>query len=160
MKDGEVKLKFHQSDHKEGIATYFREFMRQYLMAAKPDKKNYPSWNQAQYSIDSTYWERDPLYGWCNKNKKKNGENYSIYTDGLKIFTTIDSRMQQYAEEAMFRHVAKYLQPEFNKENRRKANAPYTSALSQNEVRSILERSMRQSERYRVMKAVNSHLDR
>ncbi len=156
VKDGEVKLKFHQSDHKEGIATYFREFMRQYLMAAKPDKKNYPSWNQAQYSIDSTYWERDPLYGWCNKNKKKNGENYSIYTDGLKIFTTIDSRMQQYAEEAMFRHVAKYLQPEFNKENRRKANAPYTSALSQNEVRSILERSMRQSERYRVMKAAGA----
>ncbi|MBO6287361.1 MAG: penicillin-binding protein, partial [Prevotella sp.] len=156
VKQHDVKLNFHQADHKEGIATYFREFMRQYLMAPKPDKKNYPKWNMAQYSIDSTYWERDPLYGWCNKNKKKNGEPYSIYTDGLKIFTTIDSRMQQYAEEAMVKHVVKYLQPEFNKENRRKANAPFTSALKQSEVKAILEKSMRQSERYRVMKAAGA----
>lgn len=156
VKGNEVQLKFHQTDHKEGIATYFREFMRQYLMAVKPEKKNYPSWNQAQYSIDSTYWERDPLYGWCNKNTKKNGEPYSIYTDGLKIFTTIDSRMQQYAEEAMYKHVVNYLQPEFNKENRRKANAPFTRALSQKDVKAILERSMRQSERYRVMKAAGA----
>lgn len=147
-----IALNFHRTTHKDGIATYFREFMRQYLMADKPQLKNYPSWNHAQYSVDSLYWETDPLYGWCHKNKKKNGEYYNIYTDGLKIYTTIDSKMQKYAEEAVYNHVAKYLQPEFNKENLRKANAPFSSALTPTEVKQILNRSMLQSERYRVLK--------
>lgn len=145
-------LNFHRIDHKDGIATYFREFLRRYIMAEKPDIKTYPSWNRVQYSIDSLTWETDPLYGWCNKNKKKNGENYNVYTDGLKIFTTIDSRMQRYAEEAVLQHVGGYLQPEFTKENKTKPNAPFTGALSKAEVRGILERSVRQSERYRIMK--------
>ena len=147
-----LKLNFHRTTHKDGIATYFREFMRQYLMAEKPKLSHYPSWNHAQYTIDSIYWENDPLYGWCHKNKKKNGEHYNIYTDGLRIHTTIDSRMQKYAEDAVYNHVAKYLQPEFNKENRQKVNAPFSSALTQKEVKAILNRSMLQSERYRAMK--------
>jgi len=150
--DEPLTLNFHRIDHKDGIATYFREFLRHYVMAEKPDLKTYPSWNRVQYSIDSLAWETDPLYGWCNKNTKKNGEHYNVYTDGLKIFTTIDSRMQWYAEEAVLKHVGGYLQPAFTKENRTKPNAPFTSALSKAEVRGILERSVRQSERYRVMK--------
>ncbi len=151
-----LDLNFHRIDHKDGIATYFREFLRQYIMAKKPDLKDYPSWNRVQYSIDSTAWETDPLYGWCNKNYKKNGEHYNVYTDGLKIFTTIDSRMQRYAEEAVLQHVGHYLQPAFSKENRTKPNAPFTNALTASEVKGILDRSIRQSERYRAMKELGA----
>lgn len=151
-----LDLNFHRIDHKDGIATYFREFLRQYIMAKKPDLKDYPSWNRVQYSIDSTAWENDPLYGWCNKNYKKNGEHYNVYTDGLKIFTTIDSRMQRYAEEAVLQHVGHYLQSAFSKENRTKPNAPFTNALTASEVKGILDRSIRQSERYRAMKELGA----
>ena len=151
-----LALNFHRIDHKDGIATYFREFLRRYIMAEKPEPGDYPSWNRVQYSIDSMAWETDPLYGWCNKNYKKNGEHYNVYTDGLKIFTTIDSRMQKYAEEAVLQHVGHYLQPAFSKENRTKPNAPFTNALTASEVRGILNRSIRQSERYRAMKELGA----
>ena len=146
-----VQLKFHVADHKDGIAVYLREYLRRYLMAKKPDRALYPSWNMVKFYNDSINWESDPLYGWCNKNRKRNGENYSIYTDGLKVYTTIDSRMQKYAEEAAYQHVAKYLQPAFWKENHKKPNAPFTSHLTADQVRQILNRNMRQSERYRVL---------
>lgn len=145
-------LDFHRADHNEGTATYFREYLRLYMTAKKPDIRDYPEWGTVQYKTDSAAWHDDPLYGWCNKNKKSDGTSYNIYTDGLKIYTTIDSHMQQYAEEAVYTHIAKYLQPEFDKENRRKANAPFTSALTAGEVKKILNRSMRQSDRYRTLK--------
>lgn len=148
-----LALNFHRLDHKDGIATYFREFLRRYIMAEKPRIDDYPSWNSVQFSIDSLAWESDPLYGWCNKNRKKNGDPYNVYTDGLKIFTTVDSRMQKYAEEAVLKHVGGYLQPAFTKENKTKSNAPFTTGLKPSEVKSILQRSIRQSERYRAMKA-------
>ena len=151
--DEPLKLNFHRTDHKDGTATYFREFLRQYMMASRPDKSKYPSWNKNQYVLDSIAWVNDPLYGWCNKHYKKDGKPYNLYTDGLKVFTTIDSRMQKYAEEAVYNHVAKNLQPAFSAENKRKANAPFTSALTPSEVKAIMNRAMRQSERYRVMKA-------
>ncbi|MBO5613120.1 MAG: transglycosylase domain-containing protein [Prevotella sp.] len=146
-------LKFHRTDHKDGTATYFREFLRRYLMANKPERANYPSWQNVQFTIDSLAWEQDPLYGWCNKNTKKDGTPYNIYKDGLKVFTTIDSRMQQYAEEAVYKHVAKFLQPAFNRENRHKPNAPFTNQLTQKEIKQILNRSIMQSDRWRNMKA-------
>ena len=152
----QLALNFHRIDHKDGIATYFRDFLRRYIMAEKPNLDDYPSWNRIQYNINSTAWETDPLYGWCNKNFKKNGEHYNIYTDGLKIFTTIDSRMQRYAEEAVIKHVGHYLQPAFAKENKTKPNAPFTNALTATEVKNILNRSIRQSERYRAMKEQGS----
>lgn len=151
--DEKLVLDFHRIDHKDGSATYFREFLRQYMMATHPQRSDYPSWNQNQYVFDSIAWVSDPLYGWCNKNFKKDGKPYNVYTDGLKVFTTIDSRMQRYAEDAVYNHVVKFLQPAFTKENSKKANAPFTSALTQKEIRAILNRSMRGSERYRVMKA-------
>lgn len=147
-----LTLNFKAIDHKEGYATYFREFLRKYMTAKRPQRKNYPSWASTQYHIDSIAWEQDPLYGWCNKNVKKDGTNYNIYTDGLKIRTSINAKMQKYAEEAVYRHVANYLQPLFDKENKRKPNAPFTSELTQKQIDNILMRSMRQSERWRVMK--------
>ena len=96
------------------LRSIFVSILRRYLTAKKPERALYPSWNMVKYFNDSINWESDPLYGWCNKNKKRNGDNYSIYTDGLKVYTTIDSRMQKYAEQAAYQHVAKYLQPAFN----------------------------------------------
>ena len=151
-----LKLRFHVADHKDGIATYFRDFLRRYMMAKKPHRDAYPSWGYVKYVVDSIAWEQDPLFGWCNKNTKRNGEPYNVYTDGLKVFTTIDSRMQLYAEEACYEHVAGYLQPAFDKANRSKRNAPYSSQLSQEEIKKILNRSIRQCERYRVMKAAGA----
>ncbi|MBP5800046.1 MAG: transglycosylase domain-containing protein [Prevotella sp.] len=147
-----INLHFHVSDHKDGIATYFRDFLRRYMTAKKPERALYASWNMAKYHIDSINWESDPLYGWCNKNKKRNGENYSIYTDGLRVHTTIDSRMQKYAEQAVYEHVVKYLQPNFNQGKKSKSNFPYSSSLSKQQVQQILMRNVRQCERYRVMK--------
>ena len=151
-----IQLHFHVSDHKDGIATYFRDFLRRYLMAKKPERALYASWNMVKYYVDSINWESDPLYGWCNKNKKKNGEPYSIYTDGLRVHTTIDSRMQKYAELAVEKHVAKFLQPAFDKANLKKPNAPFSKDLSSAQVKKILMRSVRQCERYRVLKENNA----
>ena len=147
-----LKLNFHVTDHKDGIAVYFREFLRRYMMAKRPERALYPSWGGVKYHIDSIRWENDPLFGWCNKNRKKDGSTYNIYTDGLKVYTTIDSRMQKYAEQACYEHVVKFLQPAFNKENKRKPTAPFSNKLTSAEVRKIMMRSVRQSERYRALK--------
>ena len=145
-------LNIRRRTHQEGVAMYFREFIKQYMMAEEPDIKNYPSWNRSQYLIDSVAWVNDPLFGWCHKNKKRNGEDYNIYTDGLRIYSTIDTRMQRYAEEAVYQHVAKELQPQFNAELRTKANAPFSRYITKKEAQGIMDRSMRRSERYRVLK--------
>ncbi|MDE6808232.1 MAG: transglycosylase domain-containing protein [Prevotella sp.] len=147
-----LNLKFHISDHKDGQATYFRDFLRRYMTAHQPKRADYPSWNYVKYFLDSLNWVQDPLYGWCNKNTKRDGSKYNIYTDGLKVYTTIDSRMQQYAEQACYDHVVSYLQPEFTRSNRQKRNAPYSNSLSTADVQRILMRNVRQSERYRVLK--------
>lgn len=147
-----LTLKFQPVDHKDGLATYFREYLRGIMTAKKPNKSNYRGWQAQQYYEDSIAWETNPLYGWCNKNTKKDGSHYNVYTDGLKIYTTINSRMQRYAEEAVYEHVAQYLQPRFFKEKKGRKTAPYTSQLSEEEVQKILDRSIHQSDRYRTMK--------
>ena len=148
-----LTLNFHRNDHKDGTAPYLREFLRVYMSAERPDRSKYPSWNKRQYVLDSIAWDTDPLYGWCNKNFKKDGTPYNLNADGLKVYTTIDSRMQRYAEEAVYGYVARYLQPEFFKENRGKPNAPFTSQLTKKQVNQIMERAVLQSERYRILKS-------
>lgn len=148
-----IKLDFHRTDHKEGLAPYLREYLRQYLMAEMPHRNDYPDWNYRQFVIDSIAWEKDPQYGWCNKHTKKDGSHYNVYEDGLKIHTTIDSRMQRYAEESVIAHISKYLQPAFNRENAQKPNAPFTSLLTKKQVDDIMGRSVSQSERYIKMKS-------
>ena len=149
----DLNLKFHRVDHKEGNATYLREYLRQILMADHPERKNYHEWQKQQFYTDSIAWANDPLYGWCKKNKKKDGSNYDIYTDGLKIYTTIDSRMQEFAEQSVYAHVAQELQPEFNKQQLTSPNFPFSENLTPAELQKILDRSIRQSERYRALKA-------
>ncbi|MGL5260837.1 MAG: penicillin-binding transpeptidase domain-containing protein, partial [Bacteroides sp.] len=143
---------YHRVDHKEGIATYFREYLRGVMTAKKPERENYRGWQLQKFYEDSVAWADDPLFGWCEKNFKKDGTNYSIYTDGLKIYTSINAKMQRYAEEAVQEHIEGYLQPNFFKEKRGRRKAPYSNKLAQSEIDRILWRAVRQTERYRLMK--------
>src|SRR5690606_18887948 len=119
----DLGLRYTPESHNEGMATYFREYLRDFM--AK----------------------------WINENPKPDGTKYNLYNSGLKIYTTIDSRMQAYAEDAVYQHMPR-LQAEFFKQNtpERNKTAPFLQ-LSQDEITSLLNRSMRQSERWRVMKA-------
>ena len=151
-----LTLNFHRADHKEGSATYLREMLRRVLMARRPQREDYHEWQAGQFYEDSVAWERDPLYGWCNKNFKRDGSPYNIYTDGLKIRTTVDSRMQRYAEESVRGHVAFYLQPLFERQRRGSATFPFTDALTPAQVAAIMDKAMRLSDRYRAMKAAGA----
>lgn len=142
-----LKLDFRRVDHKLGLAPYFREYLRQILMAKEPKRSDYADWQEQKYKDDKWAWENNPLYGFCNKNKKPDGSHYNIYTDGLKIYTTIDSKMQQYAEEAVDEHM-KSLQKSFFREKRGRSYAPFSRNLNSTEIEDIMNRSMRQSERY------------
>ena len=147
-----LKLTYNRVDHKEGLATYFREYLRGVMTAPKPVRSDYRGWQMQKFYEDSIAWETNPLYGWCAKNKKKDGPNYNIYTDGLKIYTTINSRMQQYAEDAVKEHLGDYLQPIFFKEKEGSKNAPYARSLPEKRVEELLTKAMKQTERYRLMK--------
>lgn len=114
--------RFTLQTHNEGTATYFREYIRDYM------KK------------------------WCKDHKKPDGENYDVHKDGLRIYTTIDSRMQRYAEEAVAEHMGNSIQPAFFKEiSRRRSKSPFVN-LSSSQVEKYLLRSMRESDRYLDMK--------
>ncbi len=147
-----IEIKFHSSNFKAGKATYFREYIRKVMMAKEPKRKHYASWQGEEYRIDSISWATNPLYGWCNKNQKSNGDNYNIYSDGLKIYTTLSSQMQEYAEEAVKEHLSQTLQPAFDREKSRSRNAPFAYDISKKERWRIIYRAMRQSERWRVLK--------
>lgn len=143
-------INFQKVSHNEGIATYFREYLRQIMMADCPSRENYYSdleYNDAKYE-----WDNNPLYGWCNKHTKEDGSPYNIYTDGLKVYTTIDSRMQRYAEQAVREHLIS-LQRIFNKEKRGTAKYPYAESISMTTRRNLIMQAIKQSERYKQMKA-------
>lgn len=144
-------LDYKRVDHKEGLAPYLREYLRKVLTAKKPDKSDYADWQNAVYESDKWSWENDPLYGFFEKNKKPDGTKYDIYTDGLKIYTTIDSRMQRYAEEAVDQHMQS-LQQQFFREKRGRKYAPFSKDLTTAEVTSIMNNAMTQTERYRKLK--------
>ena len=116
-----IKLDFQPESHKEGVATYFREYLRDYLKT------------------------------WSKDNKRADGKDYDIYRDGLKIYTTIDSRIQKYAEEAVTMHLSN-LQEEFFAESKNNKNAPFVN-ISKEETDKIIMRAMKASERWRLMKA-------
>lgn len=142
-------LNFKRVDHKEGLATYFREYLRLFMTANKPDRKRYR--DLSQFRLDSVAWKTNPLYGWCKKNVKVDGSHYDLYSDGLKIYTTLDSRMQKYAEEAVREHLSQDLQPLFDKEKVKKLRPPFSNDMTPAEIEEVLNRSIRQSERYRVL---------
>jgi len=115
-----LKINFTPESHNDGYATYFREYLRGFL------KK------------------------WVRENPKQNGDIYDIQSDGLKIFVTIDSRMQQYAEESIEEHLAN-LQTYFNKEQKRNRTAPFYD-LDKDQIAMIYTRAKKNSERYKRMR--------
>ncbi len=117
-------LSFHPEDHNEGLATYFREYLRDNFLSA-----------------------------WCKKHiNPETNEPYNIYRDGLKIFTTLDSRMQEHAEASVAEHMTD-LQKLFSKECLNKRNAPFAWNLTKKEIDGIMDASIKRSDRYRVMKS-------
>ncbi len=122
-----LKLDFRSEDHNEGLATYFREYLRDNF-----------------------------LKEWCATHKKENGKPYDIYRDGLKIYTTIDSRMQQYAEEAATEQM-QFLQGKFAKE--KKKNFPFAWNVNKDEIKNIMTSSMHRSDRYKALKALGKSED-
>ena len=152
LKQLPITIRYRSVDHKQGPAPYLREFLRKILTAKEPKESDYPEWNRVQYRIDRQQWEENPLYGFCNKNKKPDGHYYDLYQDGLRIFTTIDSRMQQYAETAVHEHMV-YKQKQFFQEKKGRSYAPYSRDMSREQIDASMRRSMRQTDRYRNMKA-------
>ncbi|MHB9056352.1 MAG: transglycosylase domain-containing protein [Paludibacteraceae bacterium] len=144
-------LTYKRVDHKEGLAPYFREYLRKVLTAKKPVQSDYASWQNDIYESDKWAWENNPLYGFFEKNRKPDGTKYDIYSDGLKIYTTIDSRMQEYAEEAVDQHMQS-LQKQFFHEKRGRKYAPFSKDLTITEVNSIMNNAITQTERYRKLK--------
>ncbi len=173
MRAKNIELHFTAESHTEGGAPYFREFLRLFMTAKKPERANYAEWQDDVYHEDSLMWETNPLYGWCNKNKKANGENYSIYNDGLTIYTTIDSRMQAFAEEAVTMHMGKGfkvgqfsydpLQGLFERSEiklHKKLNIgghdfirPFSSRISEAQTKQIINQAVKRSERWKAGKA-------
>ena len=151
LKQLPIELDFKRVDHISIPAPYYRQHLAKMMMAKKPTKKNYASWQNQQFYEDSLAWMNNPLYGWCNKNVKADGSNYNIYTDGLKIYSTIDSRMQRYAEEAVREHMGGYLQPHFTREKRGRKHAPYSNKVA-DKVESLMQTAVKQTDRYRALK--------
>ncbi len=154
-----LDLKYKKVDYKLGAAPYFREYLRLTLSSKKPERKNYPSWQGQKFIEDLDEWENNPLFGWCNKNIKPNGENYNIYSDGLKIYTTIDSRMQKYAVEAVEKHLRYDIQPMFDGSMKNLQNPPFGDNMTKETVDDLLNRAIRRSERYRVLNNAGKSFD-
>ncbi|QKG81184.1 penicillin-binding protein [Tenuifilum thalassicum] len=151
-----IQLKYKLQTHNRGIATYFREMLRLFMTAKEPNPKRY--YSHELYKEDSLLWETNPLYGWCNKNKKPDGTPYNIYTDGLKIYTTINSRMQRYAEEALRSHLKNDLQPALDNEIKNRGNRIFYDITTE-QVKHILYSAMRQTQRYRGLVAAGASRD-
>jgi penicillin-binding protein 1A len=170
-----IRLNYSVQSHTKGIARHFREYIRLLMYKEKPVAPPKPvkpknmTWRDGSYqryqlelaaweieyfnfAKDSTEWADNQLYGWCNKNAKPNGQNYNIYRDGLKIYTTINSNMQKYAEEAVEEHMGETLQPLFFKRHKGRKKAPFSWAVTQKQIDNIYRLSMKRTDRYRRLK--------
>jgi penicillin-binding protein 1A len=152
-----IRLNYRTQAHDEGMATYFREYLKSMLSAHEPVRERYTDYES--YQIDSSEWTENPLYGWVLKNPKPDGNYYNIYKDGLRIYTTIDSRMQQYAESAVAEHLGlgpDPLQEAFEKDIKWNARKPFSNALTKEQYDQIMNMFIKTSERYRVYKQKDS----
>ncbi len=152
-------LDYQKVDFKQGPSPYFREYLRLTLTARKPNRENYASWQGQKFVEDSVEWETNPLFGWCNKNFKPDGKNYNLYKDGLRIYTTLDSRLQKYAVESIKEHLSGDLQPVFDRRMKSLKNPPFSDDMDEEDVEGLINRSIRQSERYRVLREQGKSFD-
>ena len=146
-----ITLSYQVQDHTAGSGLYFREMLRRTMMANEPKRSSYSQYED--YVVDSLLWADDELYGWINKNTKPDGTKYDIYRDGLRIYTTINPKMQRYAEEAVEKHIGGDMQKRFDREVRWKKNPPFDDEVEQKWIDGIMKRARKDSDRYRRMKA-------
>ncbi|MBQ5635208.1 MAG: penicillin-binding protein [Alistipes sp.] len=143
-----ITLNFRPVSHNYGQATYFREMLRLVMNAQPPKRRNYyTAWDYEQACKE---YEENPLYGWCHKNRKADGTEYNIYRDGLKIYTTINASMQEYAEAALIKQLRTVIQPAMDKQVR--TTQTLFIDAEEEEVEQIMRRAMRNSDRFRNMK--------
>jgi penicillin-binding protein 1A len=145
-----IKVDFQDVSQNTGPAQYLREYIRTTMISMEPERKMF--FDRSQYKEALWQWQNNPLYGWCRKNKKADGSNYNIYKDGLKIYTTINSHMQKYAEDALAEHLSGEIQPDFNITARSLRNPPYSDDLSDEQVNDIMMTSIKRTDRYRSLK--------
>ena len=146
-----INVSSHQvQDHNAGLGPYFKDMLLRTMKAKEPKRRNYEYVEDYQY--DSLRWENDGLYGWLEKNRKADGSKYDLYRDGLRIYSTIDSDMQRYAEEAVAEHLGKDLQKAFDREQRRNSKAPFYREVDQETIDRLMGQARRWSDRYRSMK--------
>ena len=148
-----LDLEFRRMNHVDILAPYLRQELWRRMMAREPDRRNFPhAWQEQQFIEDSISWATDPLFGWAHKNRHPNGTPRNIFTGGYRIFTTVDSRMQRYAEEAVTDHLRHVLQPGFDREQARNPRRPFSGVTREREEQ-LLQAAMRQTDRFRAMRA-------
>lgn len=145
-----IVLSYETKDHNSGLAPYFRDMLRRYMNAKEPKKSSYKY--SEEYQADSLRWENDQLYGWLNKNSKPDGSSYNLDKDGLKIYTTLNSKMQLYAEQAVAEHLGGNLQKSFFADMRWKRNKPFAVDVPAETAENLMKQARRWSDRYRTMK--------
>ncbi|MGN0195823.1 MAG: transglycosylase domain-containing protein [Candidatus Cryptobacteroides sp.] len=145
-----ITLSYKVQDHNAGLGPYFRDMLRRYMNAEKPKKSSYQY--HEDFAADSTLWVDDPLYGWLNKNLKPDGSRYNLDKEGLRIYTTINYKMQKYAEEAMAEHLGKNLQKSFWGDLKYKKNKPFSNDVDQETIDRVMKQARRWSDRYRLRK--------
>ena len=144
-----IELNYQVQDHNSGHAPYFRDMVRRVMSAKKPKRSSYPV--PEDYTADSLSWATDDLYGWLEKNKKADGTPYDLDRDGLRIYTTINYKMQKYAEEAVQERM-RDLQADFRKDLRHKTNKPFSNDIDAPTRDRLMQQARKWSDRYRVLK--------
>ena len=144
-----IELNYQVQDHNSGHAPYFRDMVRRVMSAKKPKRSSYSV--PEDYTEDSLSWATDDLYGWLEKNKKADGTPYDLDRDGLRIYTTINYKMQKYAEEAVQERM-RDLQADFRKDLRHKTNKPFSNDIDAPTRDRLMQQARKWSDRYRVLK--------
>ncbi|MDR2893955.1 MAG: penicillin-binding protein [Alistipes sp.] len=149
-----IELDYHPVEGNDSSGAYFREMLRLEMQAEKPTRRQFM--NDYDYQAEVRRWETNPLFGWVHKNTKPDGTPYDIYRDGLKIYTTINTTMQRYAEEAVVSRLREDIQPRMERQY-----AGGTVFINQNrqQVATIIANAMRYSDRYRSMEAAGASRD-
>ena len=145
-----IQLSYQIQDHNAGLGPYFRDMLRRTMNAKEPKRSSYAQ--REDYVVDSLQWADNPFYGWLNKNTKADGSKYNLDRDGLRIYTTINYKMQKYAEEAVAEHLGKDLQKSFWRDMRWKKNKPFSDDVDAKTVEMLMKQARRWSDRYRIMK--------
>ncbi len=145
-----ITLSYQVQDHNAGIGPYFRDMLRRTMNAKEPKRSSYNQYED--YVVDSLLWADNAFYGWLNKNVKADGSKYNLDKDGLRIYTTINYKMQKYAEEAVAEHLGKDLQKTFDRHVRWNRNKPFASDVEPEMIDQLMKQARRWSDRYRIMK--------